>query len=302
MLWDSADFTFSTVGGRRVVSLAAGGLAHDILSATHGDSTAAAVVRGDIMIGSGVVPKWTRLARSVPAANVLNVLGLANGDLEPAWKTVLDATAPVNVSLAAAAAGTSLVFSHRDHGHLLDVAIAPTWTGKHIFGGSRTLSGQLDAIVNINGAVTTSVAVQALLAINGTMSVGHDVPVALLVRPFLTFTANVNEAFGGSLAAFINPNAGITVALAAGFRGVLASSAGTGTITRAAAIRADSFVVAGGPTPVTNIGVDIALMNSGTNNYQMGIGEVDLTVAGTYYGRYSVLYNGLKKYVHVFNA
>src|SRR3990167_1623640 len=39
----------------------AGGATHDILSATHTDSTAATVVRGDIMIGSGATPKWTRL-------------------------------------------------------------------------------------------------------------------------------------------------------------------------------------------------------------------------------------------------
>ena len=39
---------------------AGGGSNHDILSATHSDSTAAAVVRGDVMIGDSA-PKWVRL-------------------------------------------------------------------------------------------------------------------------------------------------------------------------------------------------------------------------------------------------
>lgn len=52
---------------------------HDILSATHTDSTAAAVVRGDIIIGSGASPLWTRLAAGAPG-EVLTM-----GANEPAW-------------------------------------------------------------------------------------------------------------------------------------------------------------------------------------------------------------------------
>lgn len=36
--------------------------AHDLLSATHGDTTAAAVARGSIITGQGATPKWTALA------------------------------------------------------------------------------------------------------------------------------------------------------------------------------------------------------------------------------------------------
>lgn len=89
--------------------------AHNILSATHGDTLAASVVDGDVMIGN-VTPKWSRLAIAIPAANVRNALGIDNGELRPSWKTSLDATAPVDVA-AAASAGTSLVYSHRDHVH-----------------------------------------------------------------------------------------------------------------------------------------------------------------------------------------
>ncbi len=91
--------------------------AHNILSATHGDTLAASVVDGDVMIGN-VTPAWSRLAITVPAANVLNVLGVANGETRPSWKTALDGTAPTTIGVSdAAAAGTALVFAHRDHKH-----------------------------------------------------------------------------------------------------------------------------------------------------------------------------------------
>lgn len=98
--------------------------AHNILSAYHGDTLADNVVDGDIIIGN-VTPKWSRLAISIPAANVRNVLGIDNGELRPSWKTALDGTNPIAITVGAVASpGTSLVFSHRDHTH----ASPATWT------------------------------------------------------------------------------------------------------------------------------------------------------------------------------
>ena len=53
--------------------------AHDILSAGHSDSTAAAVVRGDVVTAQGATPKWARLAKG-SAGTVLTM-----GADEPAW-------------------------------------------------------------------------------------------------------------------------------------------------------------------------------------------------------------------------
>lgn len=98
--------------------------AHNLLSATHLDVTPASAVRGDLLIAQGASPVWARQAISVPAANVLNVLGVANGDAEPGYKTVLDATNPTTIGVSdAAAPGTSLIFAHRDHQH----ASPATW-------------------------------------------------------------------------------------------------------------------------------------------------------------------------------
>lgn len=95
-------------------------LAHAMLDgAAHTDSVADAVTAGSIIIGNDT-PKWDELVIAVPAANVRNVLGIDNGETTPTWKTALDATNPAAVA-AAAAPGTSLVFSHRDHVHALDI-------------------------------------------------------------------------------------------------------------------------------------------------------------------------------------
>lgn len=97
---------------------------HELLSATHDDTTTAACVLGDIITGQAG-PLWKRLAISVPAANIRNVLGVDNGETGPSWKAALDANNPTTIGIGdAAAPGTSLIFSHRDHQH----ASPATWT------------------------------------------------------------------------------------------------------------------------------------------------------------------------------
>ncbi|MFA5378501.1 MAG: hypothetical protein WC455_22295 [Dehalococcoidia bacterium] len=76
------------------------GAAHDILSATHGDTTADTVVRGDIIIGSGATPKWTRLAKGT-AGYIL-----AMGADEPAWAA--NASAPADAKYIVGLANATL--------------------------------------------------------------------------------------------------------------------------------------------------------------------------------------------------
>ncbi len=92
--------------------------AHNLLSAYHGDSTAAAVVRGDLATGQGAMPKWTRLAISAPAATYMNYVGAANGDAEPGYKALFDATVPTTIAESAIAApGAAVIAARRDHTH-----------------------------------------------------------------------------------------------------------------------------------------------------------------------------------------
>ena len=61
--------------------------AHNLFSTIHGDTTgAAAPVDGDTIIGNAT-PKWSKLAVTIPAAGILNYLGVNNGELRPSWKS-----------------------------------------------------------------------------------------------------------------------------------------------------------------------------------------------------------------------
>ena len=80
ILYNSTDAqTQSRVAGAWVDLGGTGGSSHDILSATHSDTTAAAVTRGGLMVGKLATPKWQLL--TVGAANT--VLGSDGTDL--AW-------------------------------------------------------------------------------------------------------------------------------------------------------------------------------------------------------------------------
>jgi len=54
---------------------------HDLLSVTHGDTTASSVTRGDIIIGSGATPKWDNLAVGITGTYLA-------GGTEPSWATL----------------------------------------------------------------------------------------------------------------------------------------------------------------------------------------------------------------------
>lgn len=110
---------------------------HAILSIRHSDTTPAAVQRGDLMTGQGATPLWARLARSVPGgANLLNILGLVNGDTEPAYKALYDATNPTTIAEGDAAdPGTGTLAARITHKH----AAPATWkaTAHNLLDGDR---------------------------------------------------------------------------------------------------------------------------------------------------------------------
>ena len=81
------------VGSTGNVLTVAGGLpswaaptavAHDLLSATHSDTLAAAVTQGDLIFGNAT-PKWARLAKDTNATRYLSNTGTSNA---PAWAQV----------------------------------------------------------------------------------------------------------------------------------------------------------------------------------------------------------------------
>jgi hypothetical protein len=80
---------------------------------------------GDLAVGTGSHTA-AKLGITVPAANILEVLGVVNGETTASWKAVHDSTAPSTQAFGdAAAAGTALTASHRDHKHAM---MANPWT------------------------------------------------------------------------------------------------------------------------------------------------------------------------------
>ncbi|MBI4164305.1 MAG: hypothetical protein HY508_01065, partial [Acidobacteria bacterium] len=77
-----------------------GGSAHNILSATHSDSTTASVVRGDLITGQGASPTWQRLAKG-SASQCLQMDGSA---VDIVWGSCAGAGGGDNVSVNGTAA------------------------------------------------------------------------------------------------------------------------------------------------------------------------------------------------------
>ena len=90
---------------------------HNLLSATHPDTTAAAVVRGDLIAGIGVSPKWERLAKG-SATHILTM-----GANEPSW------AAPVSqTSALLSATHTDTTAAAVVRGDLIaGIGVSPKW-------------------------------------------------------------------------------------------------------------------------------------------------------------------------------
>jgi len=111
-------------------------LTHEMLSATHTDSTADTVVRGDLITGQGATPKWTRLAAGT-AGYLLNM-----GANEPQWSSA-----------------ATLFGSGTDN-----------YIPKFLVGATPTFA---DSIMSQDAGATT-VTVSGAMQHNGTVTVGVD--------------------------------------------------------------------------------------------------------------------------------
>lgn len=124
----SHDGSVSFSGAVSVGSMGTG-FAHDLLSATHSDTLADTVVRGDLLIGNAT-PKWARLALGGASGSFVT-----RGATDPAWSTFyLSGTAGGTTSLAVTNAKT-LTLTAADNAGLTLVG-----TGGLTFGGAYTLT------------------------------------------------------------------------------------------------------------------------------------------------------------------
>ena len=144
-------FTYSTLPLRLGVGSNTQVLTADSTTATglkwatpsSGGSVATDVIwdaAGDLALGTGA-DTAARLAITVPAANILNVLGVVNGETTASWKAVHDGTAPIIQAFGdIAAAGFALTAAHRDHKHGMPAAtVTKTRWLPSDSGGNQTL-------------------------------------------------------------------------------------------------------------------------------------------------------------------
>jgi hypothetical protein len=123
---------FIKATGATSFGFAAHGLTYSDVGAQPVDSDLTAiagitVTRGMLITGQGASPAWGGLSISAPAAGLINVLGVANGDTEPGYKALFDATVPGTIAESAtAAAGSAVVAARRDHTHGAPATWAPT--------------------------------------------------------------------------------------------------------------------------------------------------------------------------------
>jgi hypothetical protein len=74
---------------------------------------------GDLAVGTGAATA-TKLTLTVPAANILNALGVVNGETTPTWKSLMDATAPTTQAFGdTAAAGSGTLLARITHKHAM---------------------------------------------------------------------------------------------------------------------------------------------------------------------------------------
>jgi hypothetical protein len=132
--------------------------AHNLLSSSHGDTTAGTVARGDIMTGQGASPAWQRLAKGT-AGQCLQMDGSA---VDIVWGscaaggsgiTSLNGLTGSTQTFATGTSGTDFGISSTGTAHTFNIPDAGAsarglvTTGAQTFGGTKTFSE-----VDINGS------------------------------------------------------------------------------------------------------------------------------------------------------
>ncbi len=161
---------------------------------------------GDLALGTGA-DTAARLAITIPAANILNVLGVVNGETTWSVKPVHDSTAPVTQAFGdAASAGTALTAAHRDHRHGMPAASyehAPTWSRQ----GSLAVMAGTFRWYNDTGRTLTIVAVRVAV---GTVPTGATVIIDVNIDGTTIYTTQGNRPVISSLNSVKSTNYDVT--------------------------------------------------------------------------------------------
>ena len=186
--------------------------------------------------------------------------------------------------------------------------------------GTFTTTTQLDSQLYVTGTVTGNTNQFAGLGIHldTTFNGSADTPIAFALRPTFAPSASITDAWFGSMSGFAAPPSGVTISNLAAFRAGIVFNAVSGAVSTAQGLLISSPTISGALTPVsihgieiknqgaagmTNaIGMTIRKPTGATNLFYFQFDVADATAAGAYHGRIPILYNGVLKYVHIFDA
>lgn len=235
----SGNFTTLQVGGTNVLTAVT---AHNVLSATHGDTLTASVVRGDVIIGNST-PKWSRLAiganGTVLSSNGTDVVWTAAGGTGtvtsvglslPAMFTVSGtpvttagtltavlATEVTKTFLAGPTSGADAAPTFR----VLAVADVPTlnqdttgsaakWTTARLLAGNSVDGSAAVAFANkviVQGTVDTGLSAAQFLGALGTGIVKNTTTTGVLSIAVSGDFPTLNQNTSGSAATLTTPRA-----------------------------------------------------------------------------------------------
>jgi len=161
-----------------------------LLSAVHTDTTAAAVVRGDLIAGIGVTPKWERLAKGTSG------YALLMGSDEPAWGVL-----PTQTSALLSAVHTDTTAAAVVRGDLIaGIGATPKW--------ARLAKGSSGTVLGMGADDPAWMAVPAHDQNASTIIIptGMGTPSYNDVQDWLNYTQSSGRITGGVLTAHAGPN------------------------------------------------------------------------------------------------
>jgi len=248
-------------------------------------------IDGDLIIGN-VTPEWSKLAVSIPDANLINVLAVAHADLRPSWKTASSAPGAAVAVLASNAQGGLTLVGHTAIG--AQATIDPVYVlrlDEETAAVSGYFVGLASSIIahpeSASAAIVENIATSTYT--EGSQNIGE---VRALVNSVVHgSTGTLGIAYGLANSITTLTSAG-TLALAYACWNRVSIAAGT-TVTSARAIQAS--VINAGTLPsafglyvdslqaqTTNYGVYVAAQSAAATNYAIFTNAGKVRIGGEF--------------------
>lgn len=186
-----------------------------------------------------------------------------------------------------------------------------------VSGQIRTIGTITNSAIDIESTLSTGTGGRGFFLLGGTISGAGDTPFAMQVQTTISPSASIGAAYGLRFIPAYSPPTTVTITTAYGILAQPVMGAAAGAITTVHCLYCATFYAGSlKPTSIngifvddvgssgvtTAIGINMTKPTASTANYYFGFNTPDATVAGAYFGRIPVLYNGVAKFIHIFSA